>query len=83
MKTKMITKKLATGWYKITTNKYIYEVENNLELNVAGWEISIRYKDNNEVEKIDTCATLKEAKEVIQMIELRDNKQINNNQQRN
>jgi hypothetical protein len=37
----------------------------------------IRHQYNNELEKIDTCATLKEAKEVIQMIELRDNKQSN------
>ena len=71
----MITKKLATGWYKITTDKDVYEVENNIELQVPGWELGIRYQHNNELEKIDTCATLKEAKEVIQMIELRDNKQ--------
>ena len=68
---KMTTKKLATGWYKITNNKFTYEVENNLELNIPGWELSIRHKDNNELEKIDTCSSLKEAKSVIQMVEAR------------
>ena len=68
---RMKTKKIATGWYKITTNKDVYEVENNIELQVSGWELGVRHQHNNELEKIDTCATLKEAKEVIQMIEKR------------
>jgi len=67
----MNTKKITAGWYKIITDKFTYEVENNLELNVPGWELSIRHKDNNELEKIDTCSSLKEAKSVIQMIEAR------------
>jgi hypothetical protein len=65
----MKTKRIACGLYHITTNKDVYEVENNLELNTLGWEISVQH--NGEIEKIDTCASLKEAKSVIKMIEER------------
>ena len=68
----MKTKKLATGWYKITTDKDVYEVENNIQLETPGWELGIRHQHNNELEKIDTCSSLKEAKSVIQMVEERE-----------
>ena len=35
----MKTKKLATGWYKITTDKDVYEVENNIDNTLWGEEI--------------------------------------------
>ena len=65
----MKTKKIQAGVYQITTNKDVYEVENNLELETFGWEISVKH--NGEREKIDTCASFKEAKSGINMIEER------------
>jgi len=70
----LITKKIIAGVYKITTDKEIYQVEFNIDRN-EGWDLSVL--DNGHFDIIDVCASLKEAKEVINMIELRDYKQTN------
>ena len=64
----MKTKKIISGVYKITTDKEIYQVEFNIDRN-EGWDLSVL--DNGHFEIIDVCASLKEAKQVIQQIEER------------
>ena len=61
--------RLETGLYHINTNKDVYEVENNLELNTLGWAISVQH--TGDLAHLDTCASFKEAKSVIKMIEER------------
>tara|TARA_R100000329_G_scaffold120393_1_gene99249 strand:+ start:380 stop:592 length:213 start_codon:yes stop_codon:yes gene_type:complete len=61
----MKTKKIQKGWYEVTYNNNKYEVEQNFDLFDNGWQLM---KDG---EIIDTCFSLTDAKNVIQMIEER------------
>ena len=64
----MKTKKIQTGYYQVTINKNVYTVEQNFDLFDNGWQIEIQD------EIIDIASTLKEAKQTINEIEEREQK---------
>ena len=64
---KMKTKKIEAGLYQVTINNNIYEIEKDFDNQFQDW--FLWHKSTGE--KIDTCASLKEAKSVIQTIEER------------
>ena len=66
----MITKKIVSGVYNITTPNEIYQVELNEDRADGTWDLS--FKDNDSFEIMDVCNSLREAKEVIIMVETRD-----------
>ena len=75
--TQMKTKKIMNGWYEIEINNNVYQAQKSLrDENFGDWIITQHWYTPLNHEIIDMALTLKEAKEVIQMIELRDNKQI-------
>ena len=70
MKNKLQTKKIIAGVYNITTANEIYQVELNEDRADGTWDLSV--KDNCGFEIMDVCDSLKEAKQVIEMVEARD-----------
>ncbi len=66
----MKTKKIISGVYNITTSNEIYQVELNEDRADGTWDLSVKQNDHFEI--MDVCDSLKEAKEVITMIETRD-----------
>ena len=68
----MKTKKIRNGWYEVEINNNVYEVQKNLaDEHFGDWNIRKCNFSPISYESIDICVSLKEAKEVIQMIEER------------
>ena len=64
------TKRVTTGVYNVTTPNEVYQIESNEDRADGTWDLSV--KDNGHFEIMDVCSSLREAKEVIIMIETRD-----------
>ena len=68
----MKTKKIQNGWYEIEINNNVYDVQKNLaDEHFGDWNIKKVHFSPISYEPIDICVSLKEAKEVIKMIEER------------